>query len=55
MTTAAVFSIIALTIFIVNIGMSVTNLIARDEVVPQGLIWSTWLIGAAFLLISFVL
>lgn len=54
MTTTAILSLIALTVFGGNIIMSLINLAARDEAAPQGLTWGVWSLGLGFLVGSWV-
>lgn len=54
MTTAAIFALIAVVIFLINISLSVVNLVRRETVIPMEAIWGVWLVGVVFLILSWV-
>lgn len=54
MTIAAIFSVIALIIFVGNIALSLVNISRRETVIPMEVIWGVWFVGMVFLIISWV-
>lgn len=54
MTIAAIFSLLALIIFVGNIALCLLNLSRRETVIPMEAIWAVWVIGMALLIISWV-